>query len=461
MKRFSYFWIALGMAFLLLLPIYSMAQTKLILESESGDRIGTPRIKSFALGEDNTLVIYLAEAFSFVSLIPDITVDNSPNSYSGCTVTKPASVTATQGATIKFKLYSETLNTTFRMVVSPEPDIATFNQNEFSWNTGGTNPVQNGSYLAVFEAIAGTLKSQLVVMIKIGSSVQYTLTALANPTAGGTVSGGGTYSAGTQAQVTATGSSGYTFSSWIEGTSPLGTSNPITITMNTNRTITANFTSQGQYTLQVNVNPAGGGTVTKSPDKTSYSSGETVVLTANAGSGYTFGSWTEGTSPLGTSNPITITMNTNRTITANFTGTNMTGKWATQVASATKLNALLSGYVNTYGVSGIGINRYEKKYFLVDPKAFNIPFSGSGWTHFEIRDLMQGAYINIYYPTVYKIDANASELSWRNMVGGDVFVRDIEFSRTEYEGGIRFLIELEEKGTGSTSSGLTVFWVFR
>jgi len=52
-----------------------------------------------------------------------------------------------------------------------------------------------------------------------------------------------------------------------------------------NRTIIANFQSdQSTYTLTVNVEPPGVGYVSKNPDKASYSSGETVQLTAYSNS---------------------------------------------------------------------------------------------------------------------------------------------------------------------------------
>ena len=67
------------------------------------------------------------------------------------------------------------------------------------------------------------------------------------------------------------------------------------------------------YTLSIN---ATNGSVIKSPDKTSYTEAETVTLTATPDADYTFANWSDGTS--GTTNPITITMNSNKTVTANF-----------------------------------------------------------------------------------------------------------------------------------------------
>ena len=64
---------------------------------------------------------------------------------------------------------------------------------------------------------------------------QYTLTASAGD--GGSVTGGGTFASGTQVSLTATPSSGYSFSGWSNGS----TTNPLTVTLNSNTSITANF----------------------------------------------------------------------------------------------------------------------------------------------------------------------------------------------------------------------------
>jgi uncharacterized repeat protein (TIGR02543 family) len=70
------------------------------------------------------------------------------------------------------------------------------------------------------------------------------------------------------------------------------------------------------YTLTVNVNPAGSGTVTKNPNKSTYCPGDQVTLTATPNAGYTFSSWSGDLS--GSTNPATITMNGNKNVTANF-----------------------------------------------------------------------------------------------------------------------------------------------
>jgi uncharacterized repeat protein (TIGR02543 family) len=82
--------------------------------------------------------------------------------------------------------------------------------------------------------------------------------------------------------------------------------------MNDNKSITAIFAIH-QYTLTVN---ATNGTVTKSPNQVLYDSSATVQLTATPAVGYTFVAWRGDDT--GTTSPITITMDGNKTITAEF-----------------------------------------------------------------------------------------------------------------------------------------------
>jgi len=68
------------------------------------------------------------------------------------------------------------------------------------------------------------------------------------------------------------------------------------------------------YTLTVNT--VGQGTVTRNPDKATYTHGEVVQLTANPDSGWNFDSWSGDLA--GSTNPVNITMNENKTVAANF-----------------------------------------------------------------------------------------------------------------------------------------------
>ncbi len=85
--------------------------------------------------------------------------------------------------------------------------------------------------------------------------------------------------------------------------------------MNASKNITANFTpTAGGFTLNVTAN---NGIVVKNPNLISYTSGATVQLTATPNTGYTFTSWSGDAT--GSVSPLTVTMNANKNITANFT----------------------------------------------------------------------------------------------------------------------------------------------
>jgi len=141
----------------------------------------------------------------------------------------------------------------------------------------------------------------------------YTLTISAN---NGTVTKNpkqNYYSAGATVTLTATPNSGYKFSSWTGDTISANAS--ITITMNANKSLNANFSpvSVATYLLTINATT---GTVTESPSKTAYDSGEVVTLTAHPNSGYAFTTWSGDTT--GTGITISIKMNKDKTVNAAF-----------------------------------------------------------------------------------------------------------------------------------------------
>ena len=79
--------------------------------------------------------------------------------------------------------------------------------------------------------------------------------------------------------------------------------------------LTVNITqSTVQYTLTVNL--VGSGSVTKSPDKAQYNSGDVVQLTAVPATGWAFSGWSGDLT--GSTNPTSITMNANKAATATF-----------------------------------------------------------------------------------------------------------------------------------------------
>lgn len=157
-----------------------------------------------------------------------------------------------------------------------------------------------------------------------------------------------TYNHGSSVVLTATPAVGYIFSSWSGDAS--GSTNPLTVNMNANKNITANFTAipANTYTLTVN---AVNGSVAKVADQPTYTNGSTVVLTATAAAGYSFTSWSGDAT--GSANPLTLTMNANKNITANFTPLVAIGPGPINLGTAGDFEILTKSGISTTGVTSI------------------------------------------------------------------------------------------------------------
>ena len=150
-------------------------------------------------------------------------------------------------------------------------------------------------------------------------TVTFALNITTNPSRSGSVSpSSGTYDSGTQITLSAIPVSDYEFNSWAGDAS--GTSSTITVTMNSNKGIVANF-SKIQYSLSASASPPGGGSV--SPSSGTYDSGSQVTLTATPSPGWKFDHW--GGALDNDVNPTTVPMSGNRKITAYFTAKDTDG----------------------------------------------------------------------------------------------------------------------------------------
>jgi len=455
MKKIAHYCFIVALTFLLILPNFSMAQTPLKLRfmTETGDMItaNEPRIKNFFMSSDGILGIILKSDdgglnFTFAEDETRIGIRNGNN----CTIPGDGTVTATAGNTFSFEVYSDSSGATLSAPALPGGSF-----------TGGSSPKTYqwvttegdiGTYLAVFEASASGLKtSQIVVMIKIVSSTQYTLTVNVSPAGYGTVTKNPdktSYTSGETVQLTANANSGYAFSNWSGDAS--GSTNPYTITMNGNKSVTANFSTAppSTYTLTVNVSPTGYGSVTKNPDKSSYSSGETVQLTANANSGYIFNNWSGDAS--GSTNPYTITMNGNKSVTANFSQSG-TGPWCDERNGAMPID----NFVVYLFKENAAIQAYGTHYFRINPKAYGATYAP--YLRIGVRDPTQGQRINIGNPIAYKLDANCSELGKYTLTGsGDFAVTIQQYTQAEFDSNVEFLLEIIEKAGGTET--IEIYW---
>ncbi|MBR5725636.1 MAG: T9SS type A sorting domain-containing protein [Muribaculaceae bacterium] len=149
-----------------------------------------------------------------------------------------------------------------------------------------------------------------------GGGTSFNITVSANPTNGGTVTGGGTYNQGQSCTVSATANNGFTFTNWTENGNVVSTQANYTFTVTGNRTLVANFQAQSQsYTITVSANPTNGGTVTGGGV---YQQGQQCTVSATPATGYTFVRWTENGSQVSTNANYTFTVTGNRTLVAQF-----------------------------------------------------------------------------------------------------------------------------------------------
>ncbi len=167
------------------------------------------------------------------------------------------------------------------------------------------------------------------------SSGTFTLSVSTTGTGSGTVTKSPdslSYHDGTVVQLTATANSGSAFAGWSGDAT--GTTNPLSVTMNANKNITATFntTLSGTFALNVTTTGSGSGTVSKNPDSVSYHSGTVVQLTAAPGIGSNFAGWSGDAS--GTANPLSVTMTAAKNITATFNLTSGSGGLTYYVNSA-------------------------------------------------------------------------------------------------------------------------------
>lgn len=147
--------------------------------------------------------------------------------------------------------------------------------------------------------------------------------------------------------------------------------------------------------IRLSIQTVGNGTVSRNPDKFAFEEGETVTLTAQPQTGYVFAGWS-GSGLSGNENPITITMNEDKAITALF------------VRGTADGNLVLNGdfssgseewTLNTWGGSASGS--------VVDGE-YRINIESTGTNSHDIQLVQPGLYLENGKTYVVKFDAYAA-----------------------------------------------------
>ncbi len=201
------------------------------------------------------------------------------------------------------------------------------------WNDGNTqNPrtvtvTANATYTATFAVNS------------------YTLTVNANDAAMGSTTGGGSYTHGQTATLTATASDGYHFVQWNDG----NTQNPRTVTVTTNATYTATFEANPTvyYMLTVGSTSDAMGTVA-STHSGSVEEGTTVTVTATPATGHHFEWWQTTGGTVSTANPYTFTLNGDMALLGHFAPNSYT---ITGTSNDNTMGYVTGGGSYTYGAT--------------------------------------------------------------------------------------------------------------
>ena len=200
------------------------------------------------------------------------------------------------------------------VLLGPSPQTRDLTPGDYEVSFG---PAQVGEIQPPPRTVTVAAGATVPVLGSYTGAVLYTLSKASNPAVGGTISlnpAGGVYAPGTEVTLTAAPALGYMFNGW--GGDASGGS-LTTITMDSDKNITANFVSVVEdYTLTTSVAPAVGGTISLYPAGGVYAPETVVRLTATPAFGYIFSGWSGAAT--GSLNPIDINMDSDKSITANF-----------------------------------------------------------------------------------------------------------------------------------------------
>jgi hypothetical protein len=211
---------------------------------------------------------------------------------------------------------------------------------------------------------------------------------LANPANAGSVTGGGTFAAGSSVTVTATANSGYAFANWTENGIVQSISSNYNFTLAANRDLVANFTANlVTYIVATQSLPANAGSVAGGG---TFAASSSVTVTATANSGYAFTNWTENGTVQSALPNYTFTLAANRNLIANFTATPVT---YTVVASAGR-----NGNISPNGAQTV-------------PRGSNIIFTATPASGYQINQWLVNGTVTQTAGSVYtlqNITASAS-----------------------------------------------------
>lgn len=180
-----------------------------------------------------------------------------------------------------------------------------------NWLENGTPVSTNATY-----SFTVTGNRSLVAVFDVATTF-YTINVSANPTNGGSVSGGGSYASGSTCTLHATANNGYTFVNWTKNGTQVSTNPNYSFTVTGSAAYVANFEPEPEeYDITVNADPANGGTVSGGG---TYTDGSNCVISAMPNTGFVFENWTLNGIEVSTDPNYSFIVHRNATYVAHFT----------------------------------------------------------------------------------------------------------------------------------------------
>ena len=244
------------------------------------------------------------------------------------------------------------------------------------------NWTENGNVVSSATSYTFSVNGDRTLTANFTQQQTYNIVTSANPTIGGTTTGGGTFTSGQQCTLVATTNTGYDFTNWTENGNIVSTASTYSFAVTANRTLVANFSIQ-QFTVTTIANPTSGGTTSGGG---TFVYGTTITVVASANSSWIFNNWSENGNIVSTNPSYSFSLSTNRNLVGNFT---QQGVQYTITATANPTNG---GYTNGGGAYNTGV------------QATVNAFNNSGWAFFNWTEY--GSQVSTSPTYTFTVSAN-------------------------------------------------------
>ena len=274
-----------------------------------------------------------------------------------------------------------------------------------NWTKNGTAVSTNASYSFTVTENASYVAHFILVT--------YDITAIANPSAGGNVSGAGTYNQGSTCTLTATANTGYTFVNWTKNGTAVSNNSTYSFVVNESGNYIANF-SLNSYTITASADPTNGGSVAGAG---TFNHGDVCTLTATPAASYNFINWTKNGTVVSANASYTFTVTEGGNYVAHFSQ----DIYYTVVVSA---NPAEGGTVSGSGTFSAGetctINAIANTgYNFVNwTKNGNVVSTNATYT-FTVNETAE--YIANFNAVSYIVTASANPVEGGTISGGGVY----------------------------------------